>query len=76
MEWTSKYQTTLAALTPIKLFVEMLKFSKNYIFKETHFVKENRESQIFWHEIFKFYYLFGKHVLKLSLNYGTWAYYQ
>jgi hypothetical protein len=54
----------------------MLKFSKNYIFKETHFVKENRESQIFWHEIFKFYYLFGKHVLKLSLNYGTWAYYQ
>jgi hypothetical protein len=47
MEWTSKYQTTLAALTPIKLFVEMLKFSKNYIFKETHFVKENRESQIF-----------------------------
>jgi len=47
MEWTSKYQTTLAALTPIKLFVEMLKISKIYIFKETHFVKENKRIKFF-----------------------------
>jgi hypothetical protein len=35
----------LAALTPIKLFVEMLKISKNKNkFKEQSFVEESRES--------------------------------
>jgi hypothetical protein len=37
MEWTSKYQATLAALTPIKLFVEMLKFSKKLYFQRNAF---------------------------------------
>jgi hypothetical protein len=37
MEWTSKYQTTLAALTPIKLFVEMLKIFKNLYFQGNTF---------------------------------------
>jgi hypothetical protein len=50
---------TLAALTLIKLFVEMLKISKNKNkFKEQSFVEESRESIeiIFFsrHEIFKF----------------------
>jgi hypothetical protein len=31
--WFSKHHSTLAALTPIKLFVEMLKFPEKYFFQ-------------------------------------------
>jgi len=46
--WFSKHHSTLAALTPIKLFVEMLKFPENIFFKEKNFkekkiVKESKE---------------------------------
>jgi hypothetical protein len=48
--WLSKHHSTLAALTPIKLFVEMLKFPENIFFKEKNFkekiiVKESEESE-------------------------------
>jgi hypothetical protein len=35
--WFSKHHSTLATLTPIKLFVEMLKFPENIFFKEKNF---------------------------------------
>jgi hypothetical protein len=43
--WFSKHHSTLAALTPIKLFVETLKFPENIFFKEKKFVKESKESE-------------------------------
>jgi hypothetical protein len=35
--WFSKHHSTLAASTPIKVFVEMLKFPENIFFKEKNF---------------------------------------
>ncbi len=49
-----KYHSSLAALTQITLFLEMLKFSKISFFKEQFFAQENEKS----FEVFEKYFIF------------------
>jgi hypothetical protein len=46
MNYATSIPWYLDSLTLTKLFVKMLKFSKQYFFKEENFVTENKESSL------------------------------